>query len=155
MAISGNYSRDLWNLALATLKIDDKQQLNFGLPSQRIIEDVLIVVEEKRNVCMQKRWKYKKANGDVLILRDIFEKIVTWVSKFKEVGDAAVQYDPSHAALPWAAVRFFLQVGTLPLRRFVAREDFCVYLLLFRSLGNPFVLGPLLFIEVLFFLVVE
>ena len=32
------------------------------------------------------------------------------MNKFKEVGDIAVQYDPGHAALPWAAIRFFLQV---------------------------------------------
>jgi hypothetical protein len=39
------------------------------------------------------------------------EKIIAWVIKFKEVGDLAVQYDPIHAALPWAGVRFFLQVN--------------------------------------------
>jgi hypothetical protein len=33
-----------------------------------------------------------------------------WVSKFKAVGDMAVQYDPAHAALPWAGVRVLLQV---------------------------------------------
>lgn len=27
-----------------------------------------------------------------------------------EVGDVAVSYDPGHAALPWALVRFLLKV---------------------------------------------
>lgn len=27
------------------------------------------------------------------------------------IGDTIVQYDPGHAALPWAAVRFVLQVS--------------------------------------------
>lgn len=35
---------------------------------------------------------------------------MVWVNKFKEVVDVAIQYDPVHAALPWAAVRFLLQV---------------------------------------------
>lgn len=34
------------------------------------------------------------------------------MEKFKGVGDVAVQYDPGHAALPWAAIRFLLQVST-------------------------------------------
>lgn len=45
-----------------------------------------------------------------LILRDHAERIVNWLHKFKEVGDIAVQYDPVHAALPWAGVRFLRQV---------------------------------------------
>jgi hypothetical protein len=34
-----------------------------------------------------------------------------WVIKFREVGDMAAQYDPAHAALPWAGVRVLLQVA--------------------------------------------
>jgi hypothetical protein len=34
-----------------------------------------------------------------------------WVDKFKTIGDNAIQYDPAHAALPWAGVRFILQVS--------------------------------------------
>jgi hypothetical protein len=59
---------------------------------------------------MQKRWKYTKRNGEVVILRDVFEDIMKWVSKFKAVGDMAVQYGPAHAALPWAGVRLLLQL---------------------------------------------
>ena len=46
-----------------------------------------------------------------MIVRDSLERVVKWVAKFKEVGDIAVQYDPSHASLPWAGVRLLLQVG--------------------------------------------
>ena len=41
---------------------------------------------------------------------DLFGKVIRWIDLFKQVGDAAVQYDPVHAALPWAGVRFLLQV---------------------------------------------
>lgn len=60
-------------------------------------------------MCLRKRWKFKKSNGEVIILRDVAEKIVAWVEKFISVGDTIVQYNPAHAALPWAAVRFLLQ----------------------------------------------
>ena len=36
---------------------------------------------------------------------------MVWIRKFVEVGDIAIQYDPGHAALPWAAIRFLLQVS--------------------------------------------
>jgi len=48
--------------------------------------------------------------GDVIVLQDIALKIIQWVDKFKQIGDIVVQYDPGHAALPWAVFRFLLQV---------------------------------------------
>ena len=47
----------------------------------------------------------------MVFVRDILEKMVKSVNKFKEIGDVAVQYDPSHAALPWVGVRLVLQVS--------------------------------------------
>ena len=35
---------------------------------------------------------------------------LVWIGRFKEIGDIAIQYVPVHAALPWAGVRFLLQV---------------------------------------------
>ena len=29
----------------------------------------------------------------------------------KKVGDTMVAYDPGHIAIPWAAIRFFLQIS--------------------------------------------
>jgi predicted nicotinamide N-methyase len=37
-------------------------------------------------------------------------KIIAWLDKFKQVGNMVVQYDPHHFALPWAGVRFLLEV---------------------------------------------
>ena len=44
------------------------------------------------------------------MLRDVGMKILRWVDKFKQIGDTIVQYDPGHAAIPWAGFRFLLQV---------------------------------------------
>lgn len=40
------------------------------------------------------------------------EKTISILNKFVSVGDVAVTFDPVHAALPWAAVRFVLQVSS-------------------------------------------
>ncbi|KAF4899121.1 Ankyrin-1 [Colletotrichum fructicola] len=59
-------------------------------------------------------------NGDVVIVRDVMEKIAGWVQRFKETADAAMQYDPAHAALPWAAFRFLLQTTVSEVQVFSA-----------------------------------
>src|ERR1700733_3526647 len=104
-------AEDLW--AKAAKALNDKNQLPVDFNQMdrlTVLKDVLVAVEEKKQSCLKKRWKYKNSKGEIVILRDLFEKIVVWVDKFKEVGDNAVQYNPTHAALPWAAVRLVLQV---------------------------------------------
>jgi len=73
--------------------------------------------------CIQKRWKYTKRSGEVVILRDVFGKVMKWVTKFKEVGDMAVQYDTTHAALPRAGVRLLLQIAVNDTESFGAMAE--------------------------------
>ena len=91
----------------------DRQEIDFDRSDKRaILSDVLNLVNVKKDQCIRSRWKYKNRNGEDVVLRDLFEKMAKWVNKFKEVGDVAAQYDPAHAALPWAGVRFLLQVSS-------------------------------------------
>ncbi|KAI9827413.1 MAG: hypothetical protein M1819_006954 [Sarea resinae] len=102
---------DLWTKALKTLCAEDRQHIDLSRPGKiDILRDILETVKEKRQLCLDRRWTYKKKNGEVIICRDLFDKVTHWVNKFKEVGDVAVQYGPGHAALPWAGVRFLLQL---------------------------------------------
>lgn len=66
---------------------------------------------------MQKRWVLKISGHRRIIIRDVLDKIALWITKFKEIGDVIVQYDPTHAALPWAGVRFLLEVSTVDVGR--------------------------------------
>jgi hypothetical protein len=104
-------AEDLWVKAAKTLSDKDRLTIDFNRVDRlKALDDVLVAVEEKKQKCLEKRWKYRNSKGEDVILRDLFAKIVVWVDKFKEVVDIAVQYDPMHAALPWAAVRLVLQV---------------------------------------------
>lgn len=104
--------QSLWHKALETLDEEYKTSLNFKQGYQGdIISTALRVAEEKKRVCVQKCWTFKKWNGEVIILRDVIEKITIWVEKFIAVGDTAVQYDPGHAAPVWAVFRFVLQAS--------------------------------------------
>ena len=102
---------DLWKAALDDLTDDERQRLKIvGTPGPHVLHDVLATVETKKNECSKKRPKFTW-KGKPVILRDVFAKTASWIHRFVEVGDNAVQYDPVHAALPWAAVRFILTAG--------------------------------------------
>ena len=93
-----------------SLRDEDKQNFNVDREDKlAILDDVLAAVNDRKRLCIEKQWKYKKGNQEVVI-RDQLEKVVVWVNKFKEIGDVAVQYDPGHASLPWAGIRSILQV---------------------------------------------
>ncbi|KAF2142286.1 uncharacterized protein K452DRAFT_358125 [Aplosporella prunicola CBS 121167] len=103
-------SRDYWKLALDAVDPALVSSLNLTKTKRHdVLAAVLRTCEDKRALCMQKRWRFKKPSGDVIFIRDVLEKITKWVDRFREVGDAAVQFDMSHASLPWAGVRFLLQ----------------------------------------------
>ncbi|RPB20390.1 hypothetical protein L211DRAFT_792229, partial [Terfezia boudieri ATCC MYA-4762] len=56
---------------------------------------------------MAKRIKLKWRDKEIDV-QDTADRLVGWINRFKQVGDLAIQYDPGHAALPWAGVRFIL-----------------------------------------------
>ena len=83
----------------------------------------------RRDEAIANRWKIRRKSGKDIILRDVLEKIGFWIRKFREIGDIAVQYDPTHAALPWAGIRFLLQV-----RSFIKYFMLSVNVITFRYL---------------------
>ncbi|KAL8925651.1 MAG: hypothetical protein Q9208_003334 [Pyrenodesmia sp. 3 TL-2023] len=108
---TGVQRTDLWQKALATLDDDFKAKLDFKNSTKRdILEKTLKTAEEKKQICLKRRWKLK-VNGKEIIIRDVLEKLIRWLDHFKAIGDVAVQYDQAHAALPWAGVRFLLKVA--------------------------------------------
>lgn len=112
------YSNDLWTSAAAKLSDDHKRniEINFSCPDKlNILSEVQDLTDKSRLECISKRWKYTRKSGETIIFRDLFQKLVKWIDHFKQIGDCAVQYDPVHAALPWAGIRFLLQVWVLPL----------------------------------------
>jgi len=103
---------NLWAQAAAALDPSDQLPIDLNDPTisksvDHVLESAKLLQEKRRS----KMWKYKNEKGEEIILHDVFAKIVAWVEKFKEVGDTIMQYDPGHAALPWAGVRFVLQVA--------------------------------------------
>ena len=89
----------------------DQKNIDFdGSEKLDILSDLLQATDKSRQECIKKRWRYTRKIEETVIFVDLFRKIVKGIDLFKQVGDMAVQYDPVHAALPWAGVRFLLQV---------------------------------------------
>lgn len=104
--------RDLWALALENLPSDDKESLSrmtFGSKLD-VLRHLQTAAVKKRSDCEDQRWKFE-LRGQQIILRDVAEKIIVWINKFKQFGDIAVNCDPVHASLPWAGIKFLLEVG--------------------------------------------
>ena len=115
-------TKDLWTSARAALSREDREQLTFagGENHSGNLSDLLELTERAKDQCIQKRWRFSRPGhkGETVVLRDLFAKLVVWINAFKEIGDVAMQYDPGHAALPWAGVRFVLQIATGDIARF-------------------------------------
>ena len=105
---NADHNRELWDVTFAKLPSKDQQTLKSGLGYPVRIEDVRASIAEARAKA-DKKWMVKGPRGDIN-LRVHFDKIVHWVHEFVAIGDTLVTYDPGHAALPWAAMRFLLQV---------------------------------------------
>ncbi|KAI9708535.1 MAG: hypothetical protein M1820_003997 [Bogoriella megaspora] len=101
----------LWLRALGALDERDRTHIEASYSDNRpVLLDLLSIVEQKKEECQKRGWKYTKSNGEQIIVRDVVDKIAKWVWKFKEIGDVIVNYDPAHASLPWGLIRFILQV---------------------------------------------
>ncbi|KAL6400866.1 hypothetical protein AUP68_16584 [Ilyonectria robusta] len=103
---------DLWAAAVGTLGEELTSQIDFNQETkQNALSELLAATEEARACLVDRSWSFKRKNGEKVIVRDVLAKVAKWVSHFKEVGDITVQYDPVHAALPWAGVRFLLNIA--------------------------------------------
>ena len=74
------------------------------------VKATLDLVEREQRSRSEHKWVLKIGDKK-LVLGKLFDRTVHWLQKFIAIGDVTVSYDPTHAALPWAAVRLLFQVG--------------------------------------------
>lgn len=96
------------SLARDRLDADDRQLLDHsggtGGNGLEIVRNLQSLTDQAVQESIKRRWrivvpgKVKK----MIIVRDLLGKLTKWLDTFVKVGDAAMQYDPTHAALRWA-----------------------------------------------------
>ena len=106
----GSRRQELWKIAFENLPLEDRAELQSNHANKlTVLENILTAVQEKRQQCLSKRWKFRR-HGKEIIIRDLVDKVAHWIGKFVQVCDVAMQYDTAHTSLPWAAIRFLLQI---------------------------------------------
>lgn len=101
--------KNLWDLALQNFQILNKETVVQDTSGLDILKQLQEFVQAKQKLCEARKWKFEY-RGRHIILRDVAQKALKWLEIFKQVGDLVSSFDPVHAALPWAGVRFVLQV---------------------------------------------
>lgn len=104
----------LWARALSSLPEQDQRifHVSSNPPpnTSQILDDILSALEKQRDRCTRDRWKIAGRGGKSVVIRDVCAKIAAYITKFMGVVDVVVNFDPVHMALPWAGVRFVLQL---------------------------------------------
>ncbi|KAF8532472.1 hypothetical protein BDD12DRAFT_984833 [Trichophaea hybrida] len=116
LAATENHNfQSLWTAAIKNLSPQENAILSdFGieLRAKGVVESLEGIRSEMKTAMTRNRegtWKVK-FGGEEIVMRDIRMKILQWIDKFMQIGDIIVQYDPAHAALPWAAFRSLLMI---------------------------------------------
>jgi hypothetical protein len=107
-------SRRVLDKALANLEPDERSSIEDLIlsPSESVdavLKSVINLAEDKQKICESKRWVIQW-RGKTVELHKKAESVVKWLDRFKEVGDIIANVDPVHVGLPWAGVRFLLEV---------------------------------------------
>jgi hypothetical protein len=102
----------LWELAAKELDKKDYDRIGpVDKNNVNVVNEVSKSVQKKKDDCITNQWSYT-IKGKKIKIRDLCDKIIHWATKFEEVGDFLISMDVTgHAALPWAAVKFVIEVS--------------------------------------------
>ena len=109
---------DLWSKAYNQLPEEYRESLD-DLDKLDVLQGLFTIAKQAEEQNAAKQLKVKLGGKEIDVGKKA-EGFVACLHRFKEIGDIVVQYDPAHAALPWAGVRFILTVcdpASSPLRK--------------------------------------
>jgi len=61
-----------------------------------------------------KKWRYTKDGGEVVVVRDKFDRIVKGLDRYASTVDVVVSKQPDIVTVCWGSARFLLQVCIFP-----------------------------------------
>ncbi|KAI5855407.1 hypothetical protein BZA05DRAFT_239288 [Tricharina praecox] len=100
--------------SIAREKLDESERMTFGpqfkSSPQECILSALREADAARNDRNEQKWTYKNSAGEIISLRNRFDRIVEGIDKYAKTVDIAVNHSPEVTSLVWASARFLLQV---------------------------------------------
>jgi hypothetical protein len=101
--------------ALEALEPDDRATVSIQLPPTKdisidaVFDEVYTHARALQQRCKIKRWSWNYRGRQVYLFEQV-GKVVQLLDRFKAVGDIVANVDPIHVGLPWAGIRFILEV---------------------------------------------
>ena len=135
----------LWTSALARLPLEDQAVLTEVHVREGTTQNIYQSLEDSiKAQQLQEKARYWKATiaGRSYFARDVISKMVEWLRRFKEIGDVAANFDPVHAALPWAGFRYLLEVRIYLLVFFLCTKPFYITTATDASTAFIYPVGP-------------
>lgn len=84
--LTSNATEDLWSEAVKLLHPDDNEQIRLQTADKlTVLSEVLTAAKEKSEQCKDGQWKYNKSDGTVIVLRDVFDKMIKWLKSCKRL----------------------------------------------------------------------
>ena len=102
-------SQSLWDIAIRRLNPDERSALGASGSELDLLASLFSVAQNKLELCERHQWGFTFF-GKQYSIRSIVENINIHLKNVREVVDTIVSWDPMHLALPWAALKFLLQV---------------------------------------------
>ncbi|KAK4865950.1 hypothetical protein LT330_009043 [Penicillium expansum] len=125
----------LWEEAIKQLNKKLQAKIEFRKKELVDLESVVASAEEKKEEFASKRSEK---------LHQVFGRVVQRLSKFKDIGDSVAAIEPTHLAIPWAAIKLVLQISV---KDFENNETVCEGIEIFSGLAPRYALFERLYLN--------
>jgi hypothetical protein len=102
-----------YEIAITKLNENERSQVDSDRLSSCTVHSVLKEADKARAERDESKWRYTKKDGEVVVLRDRFDKIIEGFTKYADCISTAIQHQPEVTSLVWAAARFLIQVRNI------------------------------------------
>jgi hypothetical protein len=99
-----------YEIAIEKLSVEERSRIDSDMVSSCNLYSVLDAASKTLAERDENKWRYTKLNGEVVILRERFDKIIEGFTKYADCISIAIQHQPEVTSLVWAAARFLIQV---------------------------------------------
>ncbi|PVF93060.1 hypothetical protein CPB86DRAFT_790504 [Serendipita vermifera] len=103
--------RMAYKITAEKLNPEEKSQVDSDIVSSCSVHSVLDAANKARADRDENRWRYTKKNGEVVILREKFDRVVEGFAKYAGfIGTTTQHQQPDATNLVWAAARSLIEI---------------------------------------------
>jgi hypothetical protein len=102
-----------YEIAITKLNEKERSQVDCDRLSSCTVQSVLEEADKARAERDENKWRYTNKSGEIIVVRDRFDKIVEGFTKYADCISIAIQHQPEVTSLVWATARFLIQVRNL------------------------------------------